>query len=377
MRRTLWIAPLLAAAVLVAVLLLKPSPAPAEAKQREPAEQPAVQPTPELSIAKVVLFSSGVGYFQREGEVEGNARVHLSFPVQDINDLLKSMVLQDLDGGHISAVSYDSRDPVTKTLKSFAVDLSGNPTLTQLLDQARGEKVEVVLQQSAVTQQGAVNGTVIGTERQRRAVGKEGIVEVAMLNLWCADGMHSVPLADVLRVHFQSAVMEREFKHALDVLATSHDTLKKAVSLTFTGEKKRRVKLGYVVENPIWKTSYRLVLGKKGRPFLQGWGVVENTTDEDWSNVRMTLVSGRPVSFQMDLYQPLSVPRPVVVPELFASLQPRTYEGGLGIMGGAGAGKPRAESMPLPSEEADKTKDDKGRPEGAYFGLVRPPRKKE
>src|SRR5262249_3630027 len=57
-----------------------------------------------LPIAQVVLFSSGVGYFQREGEVQGNARVDLSFPVQDINDLLKSMVLSDLGGGHISAV---------------------------------------------------------------------------------------------------------------------------------------------------------------------------------------------------------------------------------------------------------------------------------
>jgi len=360
MRRALWIAPLLAAGVLAVVLLLKPSPSPAGAQHHEPAE-PAGQPTPELPIAKVVLFSSGVGYFQREGEVDGNARIHLSFPVQDINDLLKSMVLQDLDGGHISAVSYDSRDPVTKTLKSFAVDLSGNPTLTQLLDQARGEKVDVVLQQSALTRPGAVSGTVIGTERQRRAVGKEGIVEVAMLNLWCADGMHSLPLADVLRVHFQSPVMEREFKHALDVLATSHDTLKKVVSLTFTGEKKRRVQVGYVVENPIWKTSYRLVLGKKGKPFLQGWGVVENTTDEDWNNVRMTLVSGRPVSFRMDLYQPLYVPRPVVVPELFASLAPQTYEGGLGMMGGGVAGVERM--PPAPKEPgADKDKDEGGRP---------------
>src|SRR5205085_9009881 len=101
-------------------------------KQAVPVDQPTVQPTPELPIARAVLFSSGVGYFQREGEVEGNARVHLSFPVQNINDLLKSMVLHDEGGGHISAVSYDSRDPVAKALKSFSVDLSRNPTYSQL-----------------------------------------------------------------------------------------------------------------------------------------------------------------------------------------------------------------------------------------------------
>ena len=82
----------------------------------DPGGAPAARP-PQLPITQVVLFSSGVGYFQREGEVEGNARVDLTFPVTDINDLLKSMVLQDLDGGHISAVSYDSHDPVERTLQ--------------------------------------------------------------------------------------------------------------------------------------------------------------------------------------------------------------------------------------------------------------------
>src|SRR5262249_25821960 len=79
----------------------------------------------QLPIAQVVLCSSGVGYFQREGTVEGNTRVDLSFPVQDINDLLKSMVVRDLDGGVISTVSYDSNAPVERTLKSFAINLNG------------------------------------------------------------------------------------------------------------------------------------------------------------------------------------------------------------------------------------------------------------
>ncbi len=119
----------------------------------------------QLPIGQVVLFSSGVGYFQREGQVEGDARVDLSFPVQDINDLIKSMVLRDLDGGHISAVSYDSNAPVEKTLQSFAVNLSANPTFGQILNQARGEKVEVVLQQANAAQP----GTLTGSHCRRRA----------------------------------------------------------------------------------------------------------------------------------------------------------------------------------------------------------------
>ena len=284
-----------------------------------------------MPIGQVVLFSSGVGYFQREGTIDGDARVDLSFPTQDINDLIKSMVLRDLNGGHVSAVCYDSNAPVEKTLQSFAVNLSANPTFGQVLNQARGEKVEVVLQQANAAQPGTMTGTIMGVEPQQQPAGKEGVVNVEQLNMWCADGMRRVKLADVQRVRFLNPVMDNEVRKALETLTLSHDTQKKAVSLNFVGEGKRKVRVGYVIENPIWKTSYRLVLGKEkeDKPFLQGWAVVENATDEDWKDVRMALVSGRPISFQMDLYTPLYVPRPTVVPELFASLRPVTYNGDL------------------------------------------------
>ncbi len=77
---------------------------------------------------------------------------------------------------------------------------------------------------------------------------------------------------------------------------------------------------------PIWKTSYRLVLKDDEKPFLQGWAIVENTTEQDWNDVNLTLVSGRPISFIMDLYQPLYAQRPVVQPELYASLRPQMYD---------------------------------------------------
>jgi hypothetical protein len=308
--------------------VLKPGQSPAEPNKTGQNDTPTAKTT-QLPIGQVVLFSSGVGYFQREGSVEGDARVDLSFPVQDINDLLKSMVLRDLDGGHISTVSYDSNAPVERTLKSFAINLTGNPSFAALLNQARGEKVEVVMQQTNATQPGTLSGTVIGVEKQKQAVGGKDTVEVELLNLWCSDGIRSLKMNEVQRVRFLNPIMDSEFKKALETLALSHDTQKKAVSITFAGEGKRNVRVGYVIENPIWKTSYRLVLDKKAQPFLQGWAIVENPTDEDWKDVRMALVSGRPISFQMDLYQPLYVPRPVVEPELFASLRPPTYSGDL------------------------------------------------
>ncbi len=323
MNRMYLAASLAAATALGAAGIFGLSDSPAEPTVKQTAGQL------QLPIAQVILFSSGVGYFQREGEVEGSARIDLTFPVENINDLLKSMVLQDLGGGRVSAVSYDSRDPVEKTLRSFALNLTGNPSFGQLLNQARGEKVEVLMQQTSTTQPSTMTGVIMGLEHQRQPVGKDGIVEVEVLNLLCAEGIRSVKLTDVQKLRFLNPVIENELKRALDTLALSHDTQKKAVSLSFAGEGKRPVRVGYVTESPIWKTSYRLVLNKEGKPFLQGWAIVENTTDEDWRDVRMGLVSGRPISFQMNLYDPLYLARPVVEPELFASLRPVTYGGAM------------------------------------------------
>ena len=108
------------------------------------------------------------------------------------------------------------------------------------------------------------------------------------------------------------------------MLASAHATDKKSVDLSFLGKGSRRVRVGYIQETPIWKTTYRLVLSDE-KPFLQGWAIVENTSEEDWSGVNLTLVSGRPISFTMDLYQPLYIPRPEEQLELYASLRPQTY----------------------------------------------------
>ena len=347
MRRTCLLAVVVAAVVGTAALWYSQSPAAPDGDKPvavvRAKGQPADSDTPLtgsslLPIGRVVLFSSGVGYFQREGWVNGNVRVDLSFPVSDVNDLLKSMVLQDLDKGHISTVSYDSNAPIERTLKSFAINLTNNPSFGAILNQARGEKVEVAVQSSNGAQPANVSGTVIGIEKQRVApspgtavpgLGIPGLgvpgLEADMLNLWCADGVRSLKMNEIQRVRFLNPVMDSEFRQALETLALSHDTQKKSVAINFEGKGKRRVRVGYIIENPIWKTSYRLVLDKTANPHLQGWAVVENPTDEDWKDVRMVLVSGRPISFKMDLYQPLYVPRPTVEPELFASLRPPTY----------------------------------------------------
>src|SRR5215468_11130686 len=328
MRRYLLAVPLAGAAALGGLLLLW-RPTSAGPEKPAPLPEPPTAKAASLPVSHVILYSSGVGYFQRSGKVEGDARVDLAFPVQDVNDLLKSLVVRDLGGGQVTTVAYDSHDPVEKTLQSFAINLNGNPSFAAILDQARGEKVEVSLQQSAAAQPGTLTGAILGTETQKQPAGKDAVADVQVLNLWCAEGLRAVKLSDVQRVRFLNPVLEGEVRKALEALAQGHDAQKKGVSLSFSGKGEREVRVGYVVEAPVWKTSYRLVLNKDGKPFLQGWAIVENPSDEDWQHVGMALVSGRPISFRMDLYDPLYAPRPLVEPELFASLRPQTYEGNL------------------------------------------------
>ncbi len=293
-----------------------------ESQPAKPAPQPKAADTAgdeaEVPLQRVVLFSSGVGFFERNGQVEGDAELELQFNIDDINDLLKSMVVQDLDGGQISAVSYGSKDPITKTLKTFAVDLTENPTLADLLKQVRGERILLEAPDE-------ITGVILGVETQTKQVDDDETVEVQILNLLTEDGLRAVPLDTVSRIELLNDKLDSELRKALALLASSHATDKKAVSLSFRGEGQRQVRIGYIQETPIWKTTYRLVLSDEESPLLQGWAIVENTTEEDWSDVDLTLVSGRPISFVMDLYQPLYVPRPEVQPKLYASLAPQTY----------------------------------------------------
>ena len=284
----------------------------------------AAGPNADVPVTKVVLFSSGVGYFEHAGMVRGNSSTELRFKTAQINDILKSLVLQDQDGGHVGAITYPSQDPVAKTLRSFQVDITQNPSLAQLLNQLRGARVTIESQAQRLT------GTILGVETRRVSSEKGEPVDVSVLNLLAGATIRPVPLSAITDLSLDDPELQDELTKALAALAQARDQDKKPVTINFAGSGERHVRIGYVVETPVWKTSYRLLLddGKPGGR-LQGWAIVENQTESDWNNVSLSLVSGRPISFIMDLYQPLYAPRPTVVPELFASLRPQVYAGGI------------------------------------------------
>ncbi len=310
----------------------------------EPSAVPDAISIDQVPIRSVSLFSSGVGYFQREGRVQGSGALQFRVNVADMNDLLKSMVLRDLDGGTILGMNYAPQDPLSRALAAFAVDLSGSPGVQQILGELRGERVEVVASES-------ITGVILGVEERTvaQADGAESrplgtrLETQPFVDLYTAAGIRSVSLNEIRTIRFLRPELDREIRLALGVIASNRNKDKKQIVVRYAGTGSRRLVIGYLQETPVWKTSYRLSVDQNGL-FMQGWALVENTTDQDWSNVRLNLVSGKPISFTMDLYTPIYLKRPEVSLGLSQAVVPPAYESDLSSRSGA-----LAKSAPAPS----------------------------
>lgn len=310
-----------------------------------------------MPITGITLYRSGVGSFLRSGVVEGNGKIALKFDVAQINDVLKTLQVLDLDKGRIDSVTYASKEPLARRLGSFSVNLADNPSMSALLERLRGSPVKL-----ATFADGTITGTVLSVEsRKMPGNDKSSAIDTAIVNVITTSGIRSVAIPTISSFSIEDPKLADEMSRALQAIAESRAERVKSVDLALTGEGKRRVAAAYVHETPVWKTSYRLILpdavepGKPDPanigPVLKGWALVENTTDSDWTNVKLALVSGRPVSFSMDLSEPMYVFRPEVPVPTVAGVMPRQYEGGMkptstdAIVGGVRVNSGTAQSM--------------------------------
>ena len=291
----------------------------------------------ELPLTRVVLFTSGLGYFERDGRIAGSRTVNLEFPAKGINDLLASLIVRDSGGGRVTSVDYASRDPLTRTLGSFEIDLTDNPALAAILLQARGEEVRIAAPES-------ITGTIVSVESRpaaeispRSSADAPGAArEAVFVNLLTPSGIRSFNIESVRSILFLNARLQADLAKALSLIAGDRSADRKRVAINFAGSGTREVSVAYMAETPVWKTAYRLVVGES-TSFLQGWAIVENTSNEDWRNVGLDLVSGQPISFVMDLYRPVYTKRPEVSVPLPPSIMPQLY--------GESMGQPGAESQ--------------------------------
>jgi hypothetical protein len=272
-------------------------PAPASA-------QSEAQPLP---LRRVTLYGHGVGYFERQGKVDGDQQVTFTFDAAQLNDVLKSLVVLDLNKGKISSVTYDSTKPFEKRIADFGVNLDpANGTgLAALFSQLKGARVEIHSTPPLI-------GTVVGVERRIRMQGTER-AEMPELVIMSEGGeLRSLPLDQLRGIKLLDARLREDLERQLGIFQSTLRKNARQLTITATGTGERDLFVSYVVEAPVWKTTYRVVLDAKSKPFLQGWAVVDNVQDDDWNDVSLSLIAGAPISFVHDLQQPRYKQRQVV-----------------------------------------------------------------
>lgn len=340
-----------------------------------PASASAVRPSSginSLPIRRVILYSNGVAYIERRGFVTGNAEIDLSFKQSQVDDVLKSMVVLDLGQGKIGAVSYNSSMPASARTAEipFSVESQSEESdgagggLAGVLSQLQGAKVLVT------SSKGTASGSILTVEKRAAATEKnadEKMRPMLAYSLVIASEtgeITSFDLADVRSVKLLEDGTRKDLNEFASATASTRRRDAKTISVTSNGDGRREMVVSYTIAAPIWKTTYRVVLDAEGKPFFQGWAIVDNVSDEDWQNVQLSLISGSPVSFIQNLQKPLYRYRPIVpIPEDL-NLKPQIYDpenetgsgsgsgSGDGMGSGSGGGNGRGTAVEVASSKA-------------------------
>ena len=308
----------------------------AAARQTREARPSAGQSLP---LRRVTLYSNGVAYFERRGTVTGRAEIDLSFKQSQVDDVLKSLVVLDLGRGRVGAVSYNSSAPPSARLSEipFSIDASTNGDaaggLAGVLEQLQGARVAVTS-----ANRSAIGAVLTIGERQLPTEKDKPPVKTHTLVLTTDSGeLQSFDLNDVRAIKLLDEGARQDITQFASASASARRRDAKTITVTSEGDGQREMVISYTIAAPIWKTTYRVVLDPEGKPFFQGWAVVDNVSEEDWQDVSLSLVSGTPVSFIQPIQNPLYRFRPVVPIPQDLSLSPQVYEAGE-ISAGTGSG---------------------------------------
>ena len=273
----------------------------------------------DLPVRQVVLYKHGVGYFERAGDLQPGEGARLDFKPSEMNDVLKSLIVQDPSGGKISGIRYDSSEPLAQKLSTFPFALGPGAPLSAFLDMLKGARLDASIG-------GQVLSGVIVSGRLTAATAQQPERELLTLLLDSGD-LRTVDLASATTLQLRDADLQAKLKEYLSLVNQSRSTEKRGVYIDSTGAGQRKIVASYVVPMPVWKSAYRLIFGDAAAATVEGWAIVDNITGEDWTNVRLSVVSGRPVSFVSQLYEPRYVSRPSAELEENRAQAPTVYGG--------------------------------------------------
>ena len=286
-----------------------------------------------LNVKKVIIFKHGVSYYILEGILKGTGKFELEFKIDEMNDVLKSLfVLDASEKGYISSISYDAALETNQLLKSIMLNIPDQDSLSSLVIQIKGAGVNLTIGGAK-----KVSGKIIGIEFVEKIIKEEKITEKQLIILKDDDEITKIPFSEIRSFDILNEEIKKDLKFFLDtVIAGKKKDAKKILINCESGgdnEIDRNIFVSYIRESPIWKTSYRLIMSKQQaleqKCLLSGWSLIENTTNQDWEDIELSLVAGMPVSFIYEFYRPIFIQRPVIQPPKVLSARPTEIEEGL------------------------------------------------
>ncbi|MCE9506904.1 MAG: DUF4139 domain-containing protein [Alphaproteobacteria bacterium] len=278
----------------------------------------------EIPVDRIILSTSGLAQFEHRTKVTGNAALEFPVRLEQVDDILKSLVVFDAKG-RVGGVTLPGKQPLDQIFKDLPFDRKQLTSSMMLLNAYQG---------AVVTAKGTgieMTGKVIQVTPEAVTLDNNKTVTRHRLSLMTAAGMKQAVLEDLQSLQFADAKVRDEISRALDSIRSNSTSGQRVLTVNLLGGGTRPVALSYVVAAPLWKAAYRMVAPEPGKTkgFLQGWAVVENMTAGDWNNVDLSLVSGNPVTFRQALYQSYYVDRPEVPVQVFGLVLPRIDEGAL------------------------------------------------
>jgi len=277
-----------------------------------------------VPVKRVVLYKNGVGYFEHSARVRGTQELNIDFTTAQLNDVLNSLTVVDLGKGRISGVRFNSIAPLEERLRALRLPLGEDTSRADFLNALRGTRVEVSGEGTPAA------GRLLSVETQKKITDPRGSeTQVLVLSLVTDNGeLHSFEVQPGMTVHIADRDLSEEVSRYLNLIASARAQDLRRMTISAAGEGERDIFLSYISEAPVWKSTYRILLPEKAgdKALMQGWAIVDNTTSEDWNDVRLSLVAGAPQSFIQEISQPYYAHRPVVPMPQALTLTPQTHE---------------------------------------------------
>jgi hypothetical protein len=297
----------------------------------------------DLPVQEVILYKHGVAYFQRGGEIKAGESARLDFKASEMNDVLKSLTVTDRGGNKISGIRYDASEPLEKRLEDFPFAVDQEASLAAFLDQMKGARIELKFGPETV------QGTIVSA-RLIKSTDKDKETEKESLILLTDGGdIRALDLGAATSVRLPDPKLQGQLKDYLTVVSGARSKDRRSVVIESASSGARQLTASYMTPSAVWKSSYRLIFGAQAEPLLEGWAIVDNTSGDDWNNVKLSVVSGRPISFITQLYDPRYVDRPHAELAENNAVAPVVFQGAIGALSApAVAGMPAPPPPPSP-----------------------------